>query len=138
MTTSHPGRIVAVLCTAGTVCLTGFAAFPALLPLLRDEWGLRNAEAGLISSMFFGGYVLAVPVLTSLTDRVDARRIYISASSLAAMSAMGQRNGKETVICGSGQATAARPEGPAVRKNRVVWSAPITGRRGRYRESAVV
>jgi len=89
MPASHPGRIVAVLCTAGTVCLTGFAAFPALLPLLRDEWGLRNAEAGLISSMFFGGYVLAVPVLTSLTDRVDARRIYIAGSFVAASGAVG-------------------------------------------------
>ncbi len=89
MATSHPGRIVAVLCTAGTVCLTGFAAFPALLPLLRDEWGLRNAEAGLISAMLFGGYVVAVPVLTSLTDRVDARRVYVCAAFVAALGALG-------------------------------------------------
>jgi predicted MFS family arabinose efflux permease len=89
MSTSHPGRIVAVLCTAGTVCLTGFAAFPALLPLLRDEWGLRNTEAGLISAMFFGGYALAVPVLTSLTDRVDARRVYVCAAFVAAAGALG-------------------------------------------------
>lgn len=71
------------------ICLTGFAAFPALLPLLRDEWGLHNAEAGLISSMLFGGYVLAVPVLTSLTDRVDARSVYVCAAFVAAMGSLG-------------------------------------------------
>lgn len=69
--------------------MTGFAAFPALLPLLLDAWAMSNSEAGAISGMFFGGYMLAVPLLTSLTDRVDARRVYLFACGLASAGGFG-------------------------------------------------
>jgi MFS family permease len=39
--------------------------------------------------MFFGGYMAAVPVLSSLTDRVDARRVYVFACAMAAAGSMG-------------------------------------------------
>ena len=32
----------------------------------------------------FGGYMLAVPVLSGLTDRMDARRVYLGSCLLAA------------------------------------------------------
>jgi predicted MFS family arabinose efflux permease len=40
-----------------------------LMPL----WTLSAAEAGLMASGFSFGYMVAVPVLTALTDLVDAR-----------------------------------------------------------------
>jgi len=64
--------------------MTGFATYPALLPLLQGEWALSNTEAGLVSGLFFAGYMAAVPVLTALTDHLDARRIYLVASLVAA------------------------------------------------------
>jgi MFS family permease len=72
------------MCAAHVVSMTGFSAYSTLLPRLQDEWGMSNSQAGLISGMFFAGYMSAVPVLTSLTDRVDARRIYLVSSLVAA------------------------------------------------------
>src|SRR5213596_3775698 len=45
--------------------------------------------AGFISGAFFAGYMAAVPLLTSLTDRVDARRVYLVASVVAAAALAG-------------------------------------------------
>jgi MFS family permease len=39
--------------------------------------------------MFFAGYMAAVPVLTGLTDRIDARRIYLASSLVAAAALTG-------------------------------------------------
>ena len=69
--------------------MTPFAAFPALVPVLMDAWNLSNSQAGLISGSFFGGYMAAVPVLVSLTDRVDARRVYLFATALSCIGAIG-------------------------------------------------
>jgi MFS family permease len=82
-------RFTALLCGAEVLSMTGFATYAALLPVLRRTWGLTNSEAGLISGAFFGGYMTAVPVLTSLTDRVDARRVYVFGSALAAIGLLG-------------------------------------------------
>jgi MFS family permease len=70
--------IVAVLCIAEVATMTGVSTFPALLPILRAEWHTTNTLAGVISGAFFGGYMIAVPVLVSLTDRVVARRVYVA------------------------------------------------------------
>ena len=63
--------------------MMGFATYAALLPELRDLWRLSNAEAGLIGSAFFVGYIATVSYWTALTDRVDGRRIYLGGSLLA-------------------------------------------------------
>lgn len=67
--------------------MTGFAAYSTLLPALQGEWGLSNSEAGLISGIYFAGYVAATPILTSLTDRVDARRVYLGACMMSCLAA---------------------------------------------------
>lgn len=64
--------------------MAGFSTYPTLLPRLQVEWGLSNTEAGFLSGLFFAGYMAAVPLLTTLTDRVDARRIYFVSSIVAA------------------------------------------------------
>jgi MFS family permease len=69
--------------------MTGAVAYPALLPRLRDEWALSNSGAGFISGSFFAGYMLVVPILTSLTDRLDARRVYFCGTLLSAAGAAG-------------------------------------------------
>ena len=63
--------------------MLGFATFSALLPELRDLWRLGNAEAGLIASAFFAGYVATVSYWTALTDRADGRRVYLAGCLLA-------------------------------------------------------
>ena len=70
--------IVAVLCIAEVLTMTGVSTFPALLPILRAEWRTTNTLAGAISGAFFIGYMIAVPALVSLTDRMAARRVYVA------------------------------------------------------------
>src|SRR5258708_10603084 len=78
------GPLVAAMCLAEILCMAGFATSPALLARLAAEWSFSNTEAGLVGGILFLGYVAAVPVLTSLTDRIDARRIYLCSTLIAA------------------------------------------------------
>ncbi len=82
-------RLTALMCVAEALSMTGFAAYVTLLPVLQREWALSNSEAGLISGIYFAGYVAATPILTSLTDRVDSRRIYLAACLLSCLAAAG-------------------------------------------------
>lgn len=69
--------------------MTGFAAFPVALPTLVEAWRLDNVEAGWISGAYFVGYVATVPVLVGLTDRLDARKIYLTGCLLGAVGGLG-------------------------------------------------
>jgi MFS family permease len=69
--------------------MLGFSTYAALLPELRDSWRLSNAEAGMVSGAFFAGYVGTVSLWTALTDRIDARRVYVAGSLLAAAGSAG-------------------------------------------------
>ena len=62
---------------AQTCALLGFACYAVVLAPLQEEWHLSNLQSGLIASAFFFGYMLAVPLATALTDRVDARKVYL-------------------------------------------------------------
>src|SRR5688500_19789738 len=69
--------------------MTPFSMFLALQPQLEKAWGLSNTETGWISSAYFAGYMLAVPVLGGLTDRVDARTVWLAACALAGAGSLG-------------------------------------------------
>jgi MFS family permease len=69
--------------------MMGFSTYAALLPELRDAWHLSNAQAGVIGGMFFAGYVATVSYWTALTDRLDARRVYLAGSLIAAAASAG-------------------------------------------------
>jgi MFS family permease len=69
--------------------MLGFSTYAALLPELRDEWRLSNAQAGVIGGMFFAGYVATVSYWTALTDRIDARKVYLAGSLIAAAASVG-------------------------------------------------
>ena len=83
--TASARRITATLCAAEILGMLGFSAVPALLPELRAAWSLSATAAGTLTGAFFAGYMVAVPVLTALTDRIDARKIYLAATLLAAL-----------------------------------------------------
>lgn len=84
-----PVAITAVLVAAEIFGMAGFGAFSALMPVFMPEWRLSDSQAGWINGVFYAGYLGAVPVLTSLTDRVPPRRVYIAASLAAAVSSFG-------------------------------------------------
>jgi len=77
------------MCLAQVLGMTGFMTYPALLPQLQAAWTLSNAAAGWITAVYFIGYLGAVTVLTSLTDRVDARRIYLWSMAVSIVSTVG-------------------------------------------------
>ncbi|MFL6790726.1 MAG: MFS transporter [Bradyrhizobium sp.] len=56
-----------------------------LAAFLIPEWHLSGAEAGLLAGSGAAGYMLTVPVLATLTDRIDARKILIAGSALSAL-----------------------------------------------------
>ena len=90
MSHSKPAwQVIAWVCFAHVSSMLVYATYPTLLPQLQQEWGASNSAAGLVSGMFFGGYMAAVPVLGSLTDRIDARRIYFGSSLLCAAGCLG-------------------------------------------------
>ena len=74
---------------AQTCALLGFACYAVVLTNLQDEWQLTNLQSGLIASAFFFGYMLAVPLATALTDRVDARKVYLMGGITATAGLLG-------------------------------------------------
>jgi MFS family permease len=71
------GRLVAIVCAAQVFVQIGAYFWPALLPGMMQRWSLSNSEAGWITAIFYGAYMVSVPVLVTLTDRIDAKRVYL-------------------------------------------------------------
>ncbi|NQU56425.1 MAG: MFS transporter, partial [Rhodospirillales bacterium] len=86
---ASPLRLTVILCLAEIVGMTGFSVFPALLPGFIHQWALSNTEAGWINGILYGGYLLAVPVLVSLTDRLPPKRIYFLSMALSGIACLG-------------------------------------------------
>lgn len=84
----HAYGLIAVFVAALVLVMLGNATFPALIPTFQAEWGLSNTEAGWISGVYYAGYAAAVPILVSLTDREDARTIYLFSAALSTVSTL--------------------------------------------------
>jgi MFS family permease len=74
---------------AQVLSLSAFGAFAGLLPTFFEIWGLSSSEAGWINGIYLAGYMVAVPFLVTVTDRVDARPIYLGSSALVVASLLG-------------------------------------------------
>src|SRR5512134_3715508 len=70
-------RLVAVVCAAQVLVQIGAYFWPALLPSMIPLWDITNTEAGWITAIFYAAYMVAVPILVTLTDRIDAKRVYL-------------------------------------------------------------
>ena len=73
----RPKHLLALVSCAGMLALISFALWPVFLTKLGEEWGLTNTDIGWISGAYFSGYLMATPVLVGLTDRVDARLVFL-------------------------------------------------------------
>lgn len=80
---------LALLCLAEIGTMQVFMNYPAILPLLKEEWQLTAREAGAIFSAYWVGYLSSVLVLTSLTDTLSPRRIYGLAAFWAMIANLG-------------------------------------------------
>jgi predicted MFS family arabinose efflux permease len=84
---SLTGRaLVAAMCAGQVGNLLPHVVVPAIMAgHLIPPWGLSAAQAGLMAGAYAFGYMLAVPVLATLTDRIDARRVLIAGSALSGL-----------------------------------------------------
>ena len=86
-TPSSPVKLVAVMLMAQVLTMVPFACWPVTLVHLSSVWSLSNSQAGVIGGAYFGGYIVAAPILVSLTDIMDARRIFLISAVLTAAAA---------------------------------------------------
>jgi predicted MFS family arabinose efflux permease len=78
--------VIFAMCLGQLGSLLPHVVVPSILAgFLIPEWRLTGAQAGLLAGSGAAGYMLAVPVLATLTDRIDARKILIAGSALSAL-----------------------------------------------------
>ena len=71
-------RWLLLLCLAQLFIMLVFINYSAILPILKQEWGMNNTMAGSIFSVYQIGYIVAGVVLSALTDRFSTKRIFIA------------------------------------------------------------
>ena len=81
----RPKHLLALVSGAGILALLSFALWPVFLTKLGQEWGLTNTDIGWISGAYFFGYLIATPVLVGLTDRVDARLVFLGGCAFSSV-----------------------------------------------------
>lgn len=88
---SLTGRpLILAMCIGQVGNLLPHVALPATMAQhLMPAWGLSGAQAGLMAASYAFGYMIAVPVLTTLTDRIDARRILVAGSLMSGLATIG-------------------------------------------------
>ncbi len=84
-----PRQLITLFCAAEMSGMAAYAGFFAQVPTLAAEWRLTAVQIGFVSGAFYAGYMLAVPILVTLTDHRDPRRIYLSSMLASALGAVG-------------------------------------------------
>ena len=79
-------RWIALLCVARAGFALIFVAYSASLGLLKRDWGLSSAQAGLIQSAFHVGFLFSLFAIGFLADRYGAKRTYLATSVAACIS----------------------------------------------------
>jgi MFS family permease len=68
------------LCCSQIFIMLVFINYSAILPVLKVEWGMNNTQAGVIFSVYQLGYIASGVLLSSLSDRLNIRWIFITAA----------------------------------------------------------
>jgi MFS family permease len=74
------GRWLILMCICQLFIMLVFINYSAVLPLLRTEWGMSNTQSGMIFSVYQLGYIASGVILSTLTDRMNTRVIFIGAA----------------------------------------------------------
>ncbi len=82
-------RLIGWMIAGEILSMAGASAVAATLPVLIAEWHLSAVQAGWLSGAYFFGYALAVPLLVSRTDRIDARWIFAGGCVVGALADAG-------------------------------------------------
>jgi MFS family permease len=71
------GRWLAALCAARVLSATWFVAYSAVLPLVREDWGLSARDAGAIQGAFHLGYLASLFIVGFIADHFGAKRAFL-------------------------------------------------------------
>ncbi len=82
-------RIIFWICIAEVLTMQGVFTFSSMLPFFFEEWNLDSIDAGWISGIYYGAYMISVMILVSLTDWIDAKKIYITGALMTLLSCVG-------------------------------------------------
>ncbi len=89
MTQTIAYQLTFLVCLAEILGMASIANFSALLPTFQDEWQLSHTAAGWISAGYYAGYMVLVPLLAGITDRIDARKIMGYGATFGVVVALG-------------------------------------------------
>ncbi len=81
--------LISWMCIAEVLNMQGVFTFASMLPFFFDHWNLNSVDAGWISGIYYGAYMLSVFIMLSLTDRIDAKKIYILGSFMTILGCLG-------------------------------------------------
>lgn len=81
-------RWLVLLCASRVGFSLIFSAYAALLPVLMGAWQMSAADAGLVQSGWHAGYLISLFAAGLLTDRIGARKTFLSMSVAACASAL--------------------------------------------------
>ena len=77
---------ILAMCLGQLGSLLPHVVVPSVLAqFLIPEWSLTGANGGLLAGSYAAGYMLAVPFLATLTDKIDARFVLIVGSLLSSV-----------------------------------------------------
>jgi len=65
---------LAALCASRVLSATWFVAYSAVLPLVREDWGLSARDAGMIQGAFHLGYLASLFIVGFIADHFGAKR----------------------------------------------------------------
>ena len=65
------------------VLLFPFSSYVAALPIIQDEWGLNNTQAGVIFSAYLAGFAVSALVVVPMTDKFGSPRIFVLCTTIS-------------------------------------------------------
>lgn len=69
---------LAALCASRVLSATWFVAYSAVLPLVREDWGLSARDAGMIQGAFHFGYLASLFIVGFIADHFGAKRALLA------------------------------------------------------------
>lgn len=75
--TTNNSRWLLTLCASQIMIMLVFINYSAILPVLKEEWQMSNTQAGVIFSVYQLGYIASGVLLSTLSDRLNIRWIFI-------------------------------------------------------------
>ena len=66
-----------LLCASRMLSAAWFVAYSAVLPLVREDWGLSARDAGMIQGAFHFGYLASLFIVGFIADHFGAKRAFL-------------------------------------------------------------